>query len=357
MSVAENEDASTILDEVLENIDQLFRPVLPYNRISFARLTDDATMTRLRWVRSAAPAIKINAGYASPMVGSDLEKIIESGQPRILNDLEAHLQENPQSESTKLLIEEGMRSSLTCPLIAVAKPVGFLFFSSTEPDTFQVAHQQAFLRVSEQLSTLIEKSLLYEELVEVNWQLGLARDAFEYQSRHDALTRLWNRAAIMDIGRREHDRSRREQESLAVMMVDIDSLKKINDTYSQEAGDEVLRTVADRVAGSLRSYEAVGRYGDATFLISLYSCDDRGATKAAERISALVGLVPIETCADDISATISIGVAIRPPTADSNIEEIIRAADEALSKAKSSGPGNIEIITPHSTKAASEDKN
>ncbi len=63
---------------------------------------------------------------------------------------------------------------------------------------------------SGRLARLIEKSRLYENLVDLNWQLGVARDALEYQSTHDSLTRLWSRPAILDITQLELDRSRRE---------------------------------------------------------------------------------------------------------------------------------------------------
>jgi hypothetical protein len=119
-------------------------------------------------VRSDAPTIKIGANYSGRMAGSSLQHIIETRQPRILNDLEAYLQEHPNSKSTRLILEEGMRSSLTCPLVAMGKPIGFMFFSSTKPNTYQDAHVELFLQIAGQLAVIVEKSRLYQQLVELN---------------------------------------------------------------------------------------------------------------------------------------------------------------------------------------------
>jgi signal transduction histidine kinase len=102
------------------------------------------------------------------MQGSSLQAIIDTGRPRILNDLKAYLLEHPQSISTSLIVDEGMRSSLTCPLIAMGKPVGFMFFSSTESETYRNAHVEIFMQIAGQLSVIVEKSRLYQQLMELN---------------------------------------------------------------------------------------------------------------------------------------------------------------------------------------------
>jgi class 3 adenylate cyclase len=91
--------------------------------------------------------------------------VLETATPRILNDLEAHLRAHPDSEATRLVVEEGMRSSLTCPLVAMGKPVGFLFFSSRTPGAYADAHVETFLALSGQLSVILEKSRLYEQIL------------------------------------------------------------------------------------------------------------------------------------------------------------------------------------------------
>lgn len=169
--VTEKINAGLLLDDVLSYVFESFWPIVPYDRIGFALLEQDGTVVRTRWARSDAPVMKISEGYSAALEGSSLQQIIETGQPRILNDLKQYLAEHPSSDSTRLIVEEGMRSSLTCPLIAAGKPIGFMFFSSMEPYTFKDAHIEIFLEIAGQLSMIVEKARLYEELHQVNNRL------------------------------------------------------------------------------------------------------------------------------------------------------------------------------------------
>ena len=98
------------------------------------------------------------------MEGSSLQRIVETGQPRILNDLEAYLTVHPGSASTALMIAEGIRSSLTCPLVGMGKPIGFLFFSSMKTGTYQNAHAEKFGQIALQISIIVQKARLYQDL-------------------------------------------------------------------------------------------------------------------------------------------------------------------------------------------------
>ena len=190
--VTEKINAGLVLDDVLNYVFESFWPIIPYDRIGFSLLELNGTVVRARWVRSDAPDTKITRGYSAPLQGSSLQKILETGQPRILNDLRQYLSEHPASESTRLIVEEGMRSSLTCPLIAVGKPIGFMFFSSMELNTFKDAHVEIFLEIAGQLSLIVEKARLYEELHQLNNKLlGMAA--------HDLQTHLGIMKAHLDL--------------------------------------------------------------------------------------------------------------------------------------------------------------
>jgi len=153
-----------LLDEVLEEAYRTLRTVIPYHRLSVALLENDGKVLRARWARSDQP-LKLGTGYAGAMAGSSLQGILASGEPRILNDLTLYAKEHPRSDSTRLMVAEGIRSSLTCPLISMGKPIGFLFFSSRDAEVYRDAHVAIFKLIAGHLSVVVEKSGLYQQIL------------------------------------------------------------------------------------------------------------------------------------------------------------------------------------------------
>jgi signal transduction histidine kinase len=102
-------------------------------------------------------------GYTALLEGSSLQTVLSTGQPRIINNLPDYLAKKPSSLSTRLIVEEGMRSSLTCPLIANGKPIGFIFFSSKEPHIYDKTHASIFSMIASQLSMIIEKAVILNQ--------------------------------------------------------------------------------------------------------------------------------------------------------------------------------------------------
>ena len=166
--ITEKINAGKILDEVLDHAYESLHSVIPYHRIGFSLLEENDTVLRAYWTRSEAPKLRLKKDYSAEMQGSSLEKVLQTREPRILNDLEAYLKMHPDSDSTRRIVEEGMRSSLTCPLVASGKPVGFLFFSSMKTHEYQNAHVELFQEIAGQLALTLEKSRLYEQVVRFN---------------------------------------------------------------------------------------------------------------------------------------------------------------------------------------------
>lgn len=163
-SITERVNSGWELREILDYVYEAFSPVIPYDRIGFAEVEADGRHVRSCWAKSRTGVLRLAADYRAPLAGSSLATIIESGTARILNDLEEHLRAHPASTSTRLLLAEGIRSSLTCPLKAQGKPVGFLFFSSQRSNTYAQNHIRTFERVASTLSVIVQKARLYEEL-------------------------------------------------------------------------------------------------------------------------------------------------------------------------------------------------
>lgn len=157
--------AGTGLFQVLDQIYRDFHPLLPYDRIGFALIENEDTVKAL-WAKSDYPELRLTVGYAAPLTGSTLQDVAATRRPRIINDLERYLHDHPWSESTALVVDEGVRSSLTCPLIVQQRVLGFLFFSSTERNTYDSVHVEVFVRIAEQLALLLEKTLLISRLTE-----------------------------------------------------------------------------------------------------------------------------------------------------------------------------------------------
>jgi len=165
LDVTHKINAGLLLNDVLDYVYEAFRHLLPYDCIALALLEEDNTIVRSFWVRSAAGEILLPCGHAAPLAGSSLQMVLDSGQPQVINDLRAYLETHPGSEAARLLLGESMRSSLACPMVAMGKPLGFLFFASTEADRYKDRHVDTFRHVAGQLALVVEKSRLYEHLL------------------------------------------------------------------------------------------------------------------------------------------------------------------------------------------------
>jgi len=165
LRVTQNVSRGLGLEEVLEFLYQELQGIVPYNRISCSLIDDSTHLVAARWVHSDRPTF-LGVGYAAPLAGSTLQTIIDTGRPRILNDLSGYLAAKPQSKSTLLIVREGMRSSLTCPLVAQGKPIGFLYFSSDQPGSYSDVHVEFFQEIAGHLAVILEKGRLYSELAD-----------------------------------------------------------------------------------------------------------------------------------------------------------------------------------------------
>ena len=160
------------------------------------------------------------------------------------------------------------------------------------------------------------------------------------QASQDPLTGVFNRSKAFEIFDRELNRSRREGLPLAVLLLDLDHFKSINDSLGHQAGDEVLREAARRLMSCVRTYDTVARYGGEEFLILLPTCNEADAIRQAERLRSAISDEPVKLALrghDPISLTASFGVTTSAPYAVESPESLIRLADEALYEAKRRG--------------------
>ena len=221
-----------LLDDVLEQVYRDFREVIPYNRIGRALIDFDDQTVIASWARSDLPQIKLHKGFSAPLAGSSLQTIIETRQPRILNDLRAYLDKKPESVSTHLIVEEGIQSSLTCPLIANDIPIGFIFFSSSQVNTYADVHVETFQKVAAQLSLIVEKGRLVSELL-------VQKQAIERQNEElNRLNELKNRF----LGIAAHDL----RSPLGVIQTTVDLLLGPDAYLYESENKELLEAVGNQ---------------------------------------------------------------------------------------------------------------
>jgi two-component system, cell cycle response regulator len=179
-------------------------------------------------------------------------------------------------------------------------------------------------------------------VVRLQEDLLAALKASEFQASHDALTNLWNRAAVLDVLSREIARSRRAGTPIGVVIADADHFKRINDSYGHVAGDAVLVEIARWMVSSVRPYDSVGRYGGEEFIIILPGATLTESTQMAERLRESLSVQPLRTAEGSFPITMSFGVASFERVHEWDVDSLIRAADAALYRAKNLGRNRVE---------------
>ena len=187
------------------------------------------------------------------------------------------------------------------------------------------------------------------------------RELFERTVR-DPLTGLYNRAFFTEQLGPLAERGAARGLGLAVLMLDIDHFKRINDTYGHDVGDTVLCEVGRVLREAARSEDLVARYGGEEFVLALPVSAPDQATERAERVRVSLSLRRIETPGGPIRVTASLGLAFAPPGSTRPSASLITAADHCLYQAKNAGRNRVvfradttsrtardcDLVTPHS---------
>ncbi len=174
-------------------------------------------------------------------------------------------------------------------------------------------------------------------------QLELARQKVGLLATHDDLTGVPNRRHFMAVAQREWERARRYGNDAALLLIDADHFKLVNDHHGHLCGDALLRQIALAAAGSLRQPDVLARFGGAELVVFLPQTDPLGALDVAERIRLQVQALRMPWQGLEVGTTVSIGVAplrLELPTLDWLIHE----ADTALGTAKADGRNCVRTL-------------
>lgn len=190
----------------------------------------------------------------------------------------------------------------------------------------------------------IQRKETQAQLAKANARLEEANDRLEELATTDDLTGAWNRRYLLDMLDRECRRTARTGAGLAVVMVDVDHFKHVNDTHGHPFGDRVLREVARLMQEEARDVDLVARYGGEEFMILMPETDARAAATAGERLRRRIADHPVREDGRTVTVTVSVGVADLDETLDPT--DLLRHVDEALYAAKDRGRNRTCLWTP-----------
>ncbi|MGQ7957433.1 sensor domain-containing diguanylate cyclase [Pseudomonas sp. SP16.1] len=162
-------------------------------------------------------------------------------------------------------------------------------------------------------------------------------------NRRDGLTGLFNRQTLNEELERARARSERGRHPLAILMMDLDFFKQVNDRYGHLGGDACLRHAATRIQQRLRSSDLLARFGGEEFAALLSDTDRAGALSLAEQLRDDLARTPCIYEGQSIRLTLSIGLYVDIPTSGTSSEAMLERADQALYRAKKAGRNRVEV--------------
>lgn len=255
-------------------------------------------------------------------------------QPCIIHDFLGH---DGTRHWHKLASAGGTRSGAAFPLLKGDAAVGVILFLAAEQDIFTPSMVDLLGRLAENVSFALANFDRVEEKRRADRQIS-------FLARHDALTGLPNRSTFNHLLKTAVADAQRSASDLAVLFVDLDRFKMVNDSLGHAAGDRLLKEVGRRLRACTRPGDVVARLGGDEFVVLLKSCGgDEPIAKAAGRILRAMAK-PVSLHGHECQITTSIGIA-RFPADGADGDELIRSADLAMYAAKQEGKNNFRFFT------------
>jgi diguanylate cyclase (GGDEF)-like protein len=248
---------------------------------------------------------------------------------------------DPDAEESEVryLISISQRSMAMIPLVAAGRTIGLIELTSARPAAFGDRSIELATMLAGEAAMALENARLYDEI--------------RHQALHDGLTGLANRVLFRDRVEHAVERCRRNGGQVAILFIDLDDFKILNDTHGHARGDEVLIASADRVAAALRPSDTAARLGGDEFAVLIEDVvDEADALAVAMRLAEALRL-PLPLGHSTLHVAASIGVALGG-TGGETTEDLLRNADVAMYAAKQSSRGGAEVFRPALREVAAE---
>src|SRR3989338_9361066 len=244
-------------DEIFDLVYENLKKVIPYNRIGIAILKDSNILVA-RKARSDGHII-LEDDFEEDIRNSSLKNVIEKGEPRIINDLEDYLKKKPDSLSTQKIVSEGIKSNLTLPLLVKGKPVGVIFFSSRDKNTYSKKDSEYLKLIAGHIAISFERAILIEELMKTNErlkELNQMKDEFVSIVSHDLRSPLTGIMLFSDMFLMKTFGELTEKQKEAVQ-----SIQKSTQHLTKLINN--LLDLAKIEAGKIELHKLKGKIGDA----------------------------------------------------------------------------------------------
>ena len=267
--------------------------------------------------------VSLNQNPPSPMVMA-----VTSKELILVGDIDTHNQPVIRRSQRAFAENYQTKNCAIAPLVCQNRVVGVLNLADKTHASFSAVD----IALIELLSQLVGASIGNVKLFE----------RMQRQASTDGLTGLVNHRAFYEILEKELWRSRRHGGRISLIMVDVDNLKRTNDTHGHRAGDRVIREVSRRIKSCIRQIDTAARYGGDEFAVILPNTMLCDATIVAERMLEAVASRPTSWNREQIPLSISVGLG--EYDANTNPEDVTSGSDEALYRAKQAGKNTVRIF-------------
>jgi len=249
----------------------------------------------------------------------------QSGQPLWVTDLAT----DPRAKAG-IARDAGMHGAFLFPVVSEGKPIGALVFHSREVREPEDRLLQAVRVIGGQIGQFVQRKR--------------AEERVQHMATHDALTALPNRMMFGQLLNHEIQVAQRYRRSFAVMFIDLDRFKIVNDTLGHEAGDKLLQEVSTRFKDCLRASDVVSRLGGDEFVVLLQEVTNPEQITIAARKLLSAAMKPIVVQGQECRVTASIGICMYPADAQDE-QSLMKNADIAMYLAKEQGKNNFQFFS------------
>ena len=283
---------------------------------------------------ASALQVRVSASVMRPEGHGLSGRAIRSRQACIVND---YLADSSVKAFHDRARSDGANSGGAFPLFAQGRVVGVMIFISLEKETFTPEFAELLQRLVDNVSFALENFDRVDEKAR-------ADERIEYLASHDSLTHLPNREMFNGMLRRAIDAAARYQRQFALLFIDLDRFKVINDSLGHDAGDMLLVEIGGRLRRALRSSDVVARLGGDEFVVILEEAAERPEVEriAGDLLSVLSQ--PLQLSGHECHTTASIGIAMYPSDG-TDMQTLTKNADMAMYLAKEDGKNGFRFFT------------